>query len=658
MPSAEVIERMVSGLIAQDRTGAAVDEYLSALPKGTRLPMTVRWMLDNLSASPGPEVKAWDPSKHPREAAGSGSHGGEFAPAAGGGGGGGHPTLDSLGIKPTKDYESAATNNRLDAALREAREQGTPGHPEQVIAAVEANEKKFLDGAQVKTNVPFQAFEDIFGSASGRFENQHEVGSSEGIFDPQFRAQVEHNAFSVNSYGSPDEFPKYGYMDNPTSPNPDFGGKRYGGSDDAEYGAVQITFKDAVRDRTTVTFGDSLDPMDNKSVLPTPANKPDYRAVQGGLHMMSNPQQRVDDINAWYGYVEAQIHGPDLTVDDVASVHLTRAAKGSGSEPTQARVEQLLTDKGFRKVPGSEQGGDEGIWERPEGKTWQDLLADKAWDPSKHPREAAGSGPHGGEFASGGGAGGGAHPTLDSLGIKPSASLERTATRRMDEAIRWRAAAHGQTPKEMQADIENKMDTFLKGAKVRMNVPLGAVQRIFAPGGKFENQLETGTSRGSYNPAGRKAAEADGFGVTSDRADDHPKYGYADNPSAKNDLSAAYGGVQITFKDSVKDRTTVTFGDSLYALMKNSVLPMPMKGPSDYRATTDVDALTRGTATPKEINRELGYVEAQIHGPNLTAADVESVHFYPKNSAVAHATQSGDIARYRKLVRDAGVKIV
>lgn len=157
-----------------------------------------------------------------------------------------------------------------------------------------AEMQKILDDAQLTVRRTTSSAAKII--TDGRFKTQFETGKSGGAFAPSFRAQQEGILFGYRKDLDPLQRPIYGYF------------KTNEGSDSAAmYGDVQFVLKAGVRDKTTVTFADSL----GASVSPSPAND---------VHPMS--------FNNWFGqgfngypYIEAQFHG-GLTMDDVERIVL------------------------------------------------------------------------------------------------------------------------------------------------------------------------------------------------------------------------------------------------------------------------------------------------------------------------------------------------
>jgi hypothetical protein len=93
--------------------------------------------------------------------------------------------------------------------------------------------------------------------------------------------------------------------------------------------------------------------------------------------------------------------------------------------------------------------------------------------------------------------------------------------------------------------------------------------------GRYKSQFETKTSRGALNFAVRTDFEQEHLSVPRDIAPAlRPVYGTLDVEGLPNDgrFTFAYGPIVITLKESVRNRTTFTIGDSL----AGAALPLPL----------------------------------------------------------------------------------
>ena len=155
---------------------------------------------------------------------------------------------------------------------------------------------------------------------SGRFKSQFETNTSGGLNNTFYRNQVEANVFSFDGTKTRvEERPQYGYFS--ADPNGSHPGVR-------QYGDTTVRFKPEVRDRTTVTFGDSGDATrwgTFPSVSPKPANDPGLGAFDfiGGQH--THDPLEVKSLDEFWPYVEGQVDG-GLDVNGIAEVIFDGAA--------------------------------------------------------------------------------------------------------------------------------------------------------------------------------------------------------------------------------------------------------------------------------------------------------------------------------------------
>jgi hypothetical protein len=122
--------------------------------------------------------------------------------------------------------------------------------------------------------------------ATGEIRNQFQTDRSEGSFNPGYRAMYEHHAFGIDEEAGGEERPVYGYMHR--------AGDTQGATRAQSYGDVRAVLDPSVRNRSTVTAGDSL----GRS-LPLPVNEVAKGRVP--LHALG-PHTPSD-------YTELQVHG-------------------------------------------------------------------------------------------------------------------------------------------------------------------------------------------------------------------------------------------------------------------------------------------------------------------------------------------------------------
>lgn len=166
--------------------------------------------------------------------------------------------------------------------------------------------------------------------------------------------------------------------------------------------------------------------------------------------------------------------------------------------------------------------------------------------------------------------------------------------------------------------------------------------------GRFKTQYETGTSGGHFDLEYRRKAENRGLGVPSDiDSKKHPVYGYFDTPGHE---ASAYGPVEFQFKGSVKDRTTVTFSDSMGAFHRGELVGRPANNPTkECWGAINIEDLHRQGKTSGS------YVEAQIHG-GVFLRDVAKVVFH-RDAFDSRGNLRPELRAARATLRDREVRI-
>lgn len=175
-------------------------------------------------------------------------------------------------------------------------------------------------------------------------------------------------------------------------------------------------------------------------------------------------------------------------------------------------------------------------------------------------------------------------------------------------------------------DRDSEVQEQLRGADLIVRAPEHALPGILGDG-YLKTQHETTGSGGGYAPDARALQEAE-MGFT-----DNPVYGMLVSPVEKDPFTKSrddgehYGSFKFTMKNSVRDRTTVTDGDSwMESTRKPENHPVPLRAVEAGQAVPPVtmpdDRWGRG---------HLDYFEAQIHNPSgegrgrLPLSDVSSL---------------------------------
>jgi hypothetical protein len=115
----------------------------------------------------------------------------------------------------------------------------------------------------------------------------------------------------------------------------------------AQYGSVTIVMKDSVRERTTVTLGDSL----NTHATPVPMNEmasPEQvmRASSHSPFMSSHPlvaQAGPAVLDNGRMYMEAQIHGGTVGLSDIERIVVNRDNKALWSPESVDKLRSLMS---------------------------------------------------------------------------------------------------------------------------------------------------------------------------------------------------------------------------------------------------------------------------------------------------------------------------
>lgn len=210
--------------------------------------------------------------------------------------------------------------------------------PQEFRQQVAAKAQKIVDSCDVYMRV---ADGDILEKilTSGRFKNQHEAGRSSGaIFDPPKRKMIESASMGVGADIVPESRPMYGYLSE----------KGFGfppGADMAhKYGAITIQFRPQVKDRSTVSFGDSWSLASNKEAQASPAGAVGHQSVSPIYLQNAGGLAALDNYRSWAGakmpYIEAHVHD-GLDASDIAEI---RFPKGFVVSP---KLEALLKKRGI-----------------------------------------------------------------------------------------------------------------------------------------------------------------------------------------------------------------------------------------------------------------------------------------------------------------------
>jgi hypothetical protein len=198
----------------------------------------------------------------------------------------------------------------------------------------------------------------------------------------------------------------------------------------------------------------------------------------------------------------------------------------------------------------------------------------------------------------------------------------------------------GKTVQEVLTETEATMRATLNAGTLATRRSINSTERILTEG-RFKSQFETQTSAGMLSPKTRADAENKMFGYREDlNARDRPIYGYLEPPAGQPRPNwsgeESYGDVKFTLKDSVRDRTSATWDDSLFSQTRPSAITEP-------RASSYNPGYTFGDTRLKPGQLGYPYTELQFH-KGLTVDDIASITL---------KTQQ-EVERLRKLLESRG----
>lgn len=218
------------------------------------------------------------------------------------------------------------------------------------------------------------------------------------------------------------------------------------------------------------------------------------------------------------------------------------------------------------------------------------------------------------------------------------------------------------SPKEARENIDAALENIrqaIEKHEFRRRINESTVEKILKSG-RIMNQIEAHTTMGYYSPDERMAMSKEVFQHDDSlKPADYEKYGYLGN--GESVAASTYGDLDIVFKkDRLMDRTTITYGDSLFERLAASRVTNPgiasMYGEDTWRAygdkmdEFDSQIFRSQSRTLLDTGRAWGYAELQYHG-DVTLDDIDhfSVPTYWENNP-AHE-------RTIKLIESYGIKV-
>jgi hypothetical protein len=200
--------------------------------------------------------------------------------------------------------------------------------------------------------------------------------------------------------------------------------------------------------------------------------------------------------------------------------------------------------------------------------------------------------------------------------------------------FRSSAIPEGLADKEF-SDLDKEANDFVKKNPVSVMVPEDAIYAILDEG-RLKTIYDMPDAKDEDYIDYRTIYEHVSFGYGSDLPIDQRPVSGAVLPKAQNNdafdrFGDNYGSVQIVLKDSVKDRTTYTLGDSLDRFQKPFSIGENVPRTADLWGTARSASgiRSKGNTNMFEEPRwhETDYVEAQVHG-GVRLGDIAKVVFH------------------------------
>jgi hypothetical protein len=231
------------------------------------------------------------------------------------------------------------------------------------------------------------------------------------------------------------------------------------------------------------------------------------------------------------------------------------------------------------------------------------------------------------------------HTTAETLKERAAASKEYQAqaakvAAKNDPVYADLAGKAGMTPDEYKAQVAGKLQALADGQHVYVRTRPETLEKILA-GGRVLTQHETGKSGGGVTAVDmRKDVEARGMGVPKDApAQVRPVSAYLgrkDFATTRDDdrTVTGYGNVVMRLKDSVRDRGTVTHGDSLSEISQGNLVASPLRAVG-HESLSAHELAYHGDKvldSPQAFRVAKPFAEVQVHD-GLNVSDVHEIGF-------------------------------
>jgi formylmethanofuran dehydrogenase subunit C len=208
--------------------------------------------------------------------------------------------------------------------------------------------------------------------------------------------------------------------------------------------------------------------------------------------------------------------------------------------------------------------------------------------------------------------------------------------RSMQERLKDEIDAYSEIKKEdtyksFEDDVLPEVVSAMENGKICIAMDVDSFGIMMESGDpRFKTQFEIAKSNGHYNPTIRRSGEARSQSVPVSVNDtERPIYGYLSIDDFDESVTtygvAQYGEIRFVLKDYLKDRSTMTIGDSL----NTGTIPMKLnKTPSTSDAMKASEITVRGYPwqwSGAEDFTDKSYFETQIFG-GISLKDVEKIY--------------------------------
>lgn len=185
----------------------------------------------------------------------------------------------------------------------------------------------------------------------------------------------------------------------------------------------------------------------------------------------------------------------------------------------------------------------------------------------------------------------------------------------VNQRIQNVAKQTGYDVEEIEQSISRLFDKLTMNNPIAINFHSRNIDALLEDG-RIKSQFETGTSGAILNKKARLNSEELGLGVPERaRVQNRPIYGFLRISRQAEEIG--YGDITFVFKDNVKNKSTITAGDSLYDFAGGVTVGTPVTKPNKGSWGNYVSKLfdfDSGMITEAELLRGMNYFEVQIQG--------------------------------------------